>query len=99
MRIIPISLPDGRIIENTGDETQEIRMEFTKMNITKLEDDNVEGAKDEVKQGRVIPIKLATGDTVMPSFTQLEVVYKIYAPFLIIINYYYIVTFPGNTVV
>ena len=69
VRVVPIKLPDGRLLQRDPDETMEIKTEFTQF----CHQEYPEEKKSKASQERVVPITLeASGESVMPSFTTLD---------------------------
>lgn len=86
VRFVPIKLTDGKVQQQESDETMQIHTEFTNYshqefpNANEEEEiprfdsssSNTQRDKQPAKKERVIPIQLASGESIMPSFTKLE---------------------------
>ena len=77
IRLIPILLPDGKLVERDPDETMEIKTEFTNYCHQEFSDGeegnpNRKSSFPPQTQERIVPIKLDNGDTFMPTFSRLE---------------------------
>lgn len=86
VRVVPIRLTDGKVVQKAApEESMQIKAEFTNFTHQEFNDDEEKviprmdepnekaETKSRVESQRVVPIKMVeTGETIMPSYSQLE---------------------------